>query len=555
MLLQILEGEAPCEYFYLHFPVFIKCVFNTITSTRSEYKHTYFVKNPKQVCPKYVVKVQPVGIDSYVPNVLPTNIVEFVDAETFKPAHVTDTKSEENKFRQLLSPEAAYSKAKRDASSPDQMIASKNDIIMGMIAGLDERVRAININYADCYEQIVQAQKDALADLERVTRSKLEGLLSVEVELRRQQEELLWLKTHAEKQAARTESEPAEGTPSEFIKTWRSHIALRNKLANAKPKESGVLLKIMPDMKVQKMLNVVETSRQDQHGLRDGQTANSLSEGFVNAVKSTLQTGLFKSAFTSKDEIVSMHTQSIIERYSERIQAAINEAVEVDDIPLPNSITRPLMAGEVLSPKNLLDPSYAEDTITKVDAKKSFEKALDFAIENYSEKLAEKTSTKGQTQALQSPSVTTIQEQQREASPSSISVPLQHQSAPPISQKRQLQQQLQPQQQPTAVKQMINGATVFDRMTPKNTLPPRPKNIPDMSFSVDELRELTGHLEQFSLVAVAEQKLQRLGPQLKTVKPEFIFPKTSIFSDDEAQVYDFVNKYIFTAYISMISLL
>jgi hypothetical protein len=508
------------------------------------------VKNSKQVCPRYVVRVQPIDIGSYVPNVPPANIVEFVDAETFKPVHVTDTKSEENKFRQLLSPEVAYSKAKKDACSADPLITSKNDIIMGMIAGLDERVRAINMNYADCYEQIVRAQKEAIADLERVTRSKLEGLLSVEVELRRQQEELQWLKAHAEKQASRTDSKLFDGTSSEFIKTWRNHIVLRNKLANAKPIESGVLLKIKPDMKVQTVLSVVETSREDHLGIRDGDIANSPSEGFVNAVKSTLQSGLFKSAVSSKNEIVTIQTQSILDRYSERIQAALNEVIEVDDIPLPNSITRPLMAGEALSPKILLDPSYVEDAVTKVDAKKSFEEALDFAIENYSEKFPEKTSSKGRLEALQSPSLKTIQAKQGEVSPSSMSVPQQQQSAASNSQKQQLQQQWQQQsqllEQPTVVKQMVTKATVFDRMTPKNILTPnlaRPQNIPEMSFSVDELRELTSHLEQFSLVTIAEQKLQRLGPQLKTIKPEFIFPRTSIFGDDEAQVYVVVNQY------------
>jgi len=494
----------------------------------SEYRHTYFVKNPKQVCPKYVVKVQLVDKDAYIPSEISTSHFEFVDAENFKPVYVHDIKSDENKFRQLLSPEKAYIKAKNDAKSTDQLIASKSDIIMGMLAGLDDRVRAVNINYAECHEQIIQAQKDALDELERVTRSKLEGLLSVEVELRRQQEELLWLSANVEKQAAFVESKPGDSTALEFLNIWRSHIALRNKLAKAKPIESGVLLRILPDMKIQNNLRVIESSRPNQGREQQRDIVTSVSDGFSSAVGAAVESGLFLDAITSKDEVVPMRTQSLIDRYSERIQAAINEVMEEIDVPLPFSVTRPLMAGESVNAKKLLDPSYVDDSLTKVDAKKSFEAALNLTTGTYpgiSKKSDERS-------VLSSP--TNFVSQKKIPSPASV------RKGPVVQedQSRIVLQQQQQQQKPYDFQQIGIGATL-NRKAPKEQLAPV-ADIPDAKFfSVDELKSMTTGFEQFSLVSVAEQKLQRLGPQVQFVKDGFIFPKSGIFTHDEAQVYLF----------------
>jgi len=139
---------------------------------------------------------------------------------------------------QLISLDKAYFQAVYEAENTDEIIAGKFQKIDTQIADLDERARAINLNYAECHEAILAAEKQAVLQLQECTKLKLEALLSVEVELRRQKEQLEWMDLFIKKQVEKVknyESGPtldkktgslAATTKAplgavEFLRTWK----------------------------------------------------------------------------------------------------------------------------------------------------------------------------------------------------------------------------------------------------------------------------------------------------------------------------------------------
>ena len=56
-------------------------------------------------------------------------------------------------------------------------------------------------------------------------------------------------------------------------------------------------------------------------------------------------------------------------------------------------------------------------------------------------------------------------------------------------------------------------------------------------MDINTLLQLTEKYSHFHLVNFAEKKVEQLGPQVKYVKPSFIFPESAIFNELEAQVF------------------
>ena len=132
----------------------------------SEYKHTYYIKNPKQLIPRYVARVtmteknvssdeEPeVAAESEKPNV---QVAEFYDASTFKPTYPQKERANSTNFRQYVTLEKAFENAINSSETVDDILGDKKEIIESTLSTLDERVRQINMNYAECHESIVHA--------------------------------------------------------------------------------------------------------------------------------------------------------------------------------------------------------------------------------------------------------------------------------------------------------------------------------------------------------------------------------------------------------------
>ena len=198
----------------LYFAVFeMKIKLNHFKKLFREYKHTYLVKDPKQVCARYVVrfKFRDLLSSSLDSNLLSKEFAEldsfeFFDPVTYKPVSIREKMTNNSSSKQLITLDKAYFQAVDEATHQDQIIKAKFDVIDKQIADLDEWAHSINLNYAECHEAILEAQKQAMLQLQDTTKLKLEALLSVEIELRRQKEQLEWMDLYIKKEVDRAES-------------------------------------------------------------------------------------------------------------------------------------------------------------------------------------------------------------------------------------------------------------------------------------------------------------------------------------------------------------
>lgn len=86
--------------------------------------------------------------------------------------------------------EQALSEMQRLDSDP--ALTRKKDWIGRHLSTLEDKVRDINLNYAEISEAIKEAAESAEKRLQAMTRTKLDSCLSMEVELRRELEQLDW---------------------------------------------------------------------------------------------------------------------------------------------------------------------------------------------------------------------------------------------------------------------------------------------------------------------------------------------------------------------------
>jgi hypothetical protein len=114
---------------------------------------------------------------------------------------------------------------------------------------VDEKARSINLNYATICEELRTIYENTISNLQTITRSKLETILSVEIELRRQKEQLQWANIFIEKQYQNTLAllspnpnnkttmpltiDEKKNIKLRFMKLWRSHTMFCNNIGNS----------------------------------------------------------------------------------------------------------------------------------------------------------------------------------------------------------------------------------------------------------------------------------------------------------------------------------
>jgi len=88
-----------------------------------------------------------------------------------------------------------------DLYKDDPLSVKKKAALESLLNDLDDKVRDVNVHYAEGFETIQRAAEAATRELQLKTRQKLEEVLSIEVELRRQSEHLEWMERHMARQA------------------------------------------------------------------------------------------------------------------------------------------------------------------------------------------------------------------------------------------------------------------------------------------------------------------------------------------------------------------
>lgn len=167
--------------------------------------------------------------------------------------------------RNLISLDQAFSQAVEDGGVLDQVAESKYKWIDKQLTLLDDKVRTVNLNYAEVSEAIAAASEATSEKLQFMTRQKLETCLSMEIELRRQQEQVKWLdaaiahELHVTHELlSKDDLSMAEQYQIKlgFLRSWKSHTLLRNSISRTKPAELQVLNHIYPDIKMHTGMNL-----------------------------------------------------------------------------------------------------------------------------------------------------------------------------------------------------------------------------------------------------------------------------------------------------------
>lgn len=143
----------------------------------------------------------------------------------------------------------------------------KQEWIQQQLEIVDDIFRQITLNYAENCEKITTCCENALMKLQLLTRDKLELLLSIETELRRETEEINWLEYHLKQQIKLAEqnqqqnqkrwnhTQPGSQSGSvssqlQFLKYWKNSILIMNSLNRSHASETDMLKEIVPDMRV-----------------------------------------------------------------------------------------------------------------------------------------------------------------------------------------------------------------------------------------------------------------------------------------------------------------
>ena len=304
------------------------------------------------------------------------DIHEYFDPVMYRSVSNKEKNSNVNLCRRLIPIKEAFSLAQEEALKEDSVLSNKLDWIEKKLADIDISVRQVNINYAEQYDELVTATEKAISQLQQLSKHKLELLLGVEMELRREKEEIEWMEGYID--ARRAEAPlSSEKNPEEyinFLNSWKSHAILRNGLSRAKPQEVEIMNNIKPDMVVHPEIVVSTEDKlpstirrihelRKQHGCneidKDDEIQSAKSSAFndcLNDAKHFFDTVSTNSGLYSNqpakplENLISPDAQALVNRNVTKIEVALNVAIEASMksnhmMPLPNSITRPTVTG------------------------------------------------------------------------------------------------------------------------------------------------------------------------------------------------------------------
>eukprot|EP01032_Pedospumella_encystans_P020134 gene20134-22882_t len=377
----------------------------------TRYRHRYFVKDAVQVCAKYVVRFDlgkkvPGGTISFSPTGAPKMIDSGVEGEDedlsmFDP--ITLTAVSKRAAQQLSSTNGgglgspggtvmnisgtsnnntipivqAFNQSMEDfyLKDKDPVTLSKRDWTARQLSILEDKVREVNLNYAEISEAIEQAAAKAMAKLQAITRAKLETCLSMEIELRRESEQLAWLDAHIEAQMRDAQAAAVNTTllkseqqrrKLDFIKSWKYYTIFRNSASRSKPTELQALSSLHGDTKIHADIQIFadpfysggSNSLSNTTGTSAGPN-NTHSAG----VESHFPMQPYAVPAQPTEILVSASLQSLVDAEMEAIQRAVRAAVEGDGPPLPRTVERPLIGGDkpYVPLHDLLDGLVEED--------------------------------------------------------------------------------------------------------------------------------------------------------------------------------------------------
>ena len=195
------------------------------------FRHDYVITNKSQVTPLYVVEFKLDGDadrvydDDYLLNQLGENVQRVrmhkqEHNDTEQKTAITDTKHIAEQFLKEMQCKDEMANFLRDIKSD---MEDKRLKIQQSLEKVDDKLRLINDNSAKIEEQVYELLQDTLLSLQEHTQSKMNALLSEEMELRRQFEQLNWMEEFLEYSKDRV-------APTDALEMMRTHVVARQTL-------------------------------------------------------------------------------------------------------------------------------------------------------------------------------------------------------------------------------------------------------------------------------------------------------------------------------------
>lgn len=384
----------------------------------SKYRHRYFVKDGVQVCAKYVVRFDlgkkipggTIGFNATGTPKMMDSAEEDEDLSMFDPITLTAVSKRSilqtsgglgspgssvmnisgTSSNNAIPIQQAFNQSMEDfyLKDKDPVMLSKKDWTTRQLNILEDKVREVNLNYAEISEAIEQAAAKAMAKLQAITRAKLETCLSMEIELRRESEQLAWLDAHIEAQMRDAQAAAVNTTllkseqhrrKLDFIKSWKYYTIFRNSASRAKPTELQALSSLHGDTKIHSDIQIFadpfysggsnSLSHTTSATSPNNANSNTNSSSHAAGVESHFPMQPYAVPAQPTEILVSASLQSLVDAEMEAIQRAVRAAVEGDGPPLPRTVERPLVGGErPFVPLHELLDGLAEEPINFNDA-------------------------------------------------------------------------------------------------------------------------------------------------------------------------------------------
>ena len=171
----------------------------------------------------------------------------------FDPVNLTPVlASERLPSRRYLTLQQAYDQVSREQKSERgskaDVLSSKREWLERQLDQVEEKVRDVSLNFAEACDSLDAAAAEAKKKLESITRDKLETCCSLEVEMRRQLEQMEWLDSKFSLRLKYFGDE--QQTQLDTVTDWRTHSLLKNSLSRSKPHELQSLSTIQPDLRI-----------------------------------------------------------------------------------------------------------------------------------------------------------------------------------------------------------------------------------------------------------------------------------------------------------------
>lgn len=348
------------------------------------------------------------GVDSARPRKSSNSQVEsyeYFDPVDYKPVSVREKMMGQSDARRLITSEQAYRQAILECEKEDSLLNGKKAWLEKQLTDVDEILRAINLNYATAHETLTNAYQTAVSQLQLLTKQKLDCILSAELELRRQYEQVLWGESFIVNQVnnggSRAEG-PTLDQKVEFLRVWKAHVVHRNAICRFKTVETDVLQSMKPDIVANASFKVgkLETIRDLSSGstapgasrdpdqlplppkpsrrslAADGESIQMGSDSASQRPAAAFfeqanKIGLFDNPALSAEDLVASSAKILIDANSSKLRDAVADATKDENsrFPLPTSFTSPFASGMIYPVPGTLDLNDSD----KHDGKQHFE--------------------------------------------------------------------------------------------------------------------------------------------------------------------------------------